>query len=125
MPHTPRPLSVVPPNASQIPDCASVLVSAHAVDAASTLAARIPHRRMAAPVAVRPGAELSARAWTRQSRALIVGQNRKAGETPMTTPTTITELRSTLLQVPWVKPPEAGLSIESKRDLYVLEIETQ
>ena len=42
----------------------------------------------------------------------------------MTTATTITELRSTLLEVPWVKAPEAGLSIESKRDIYVLEIET-
>jgi len=44
----------------------------------------------------------------------------------MTSATTITELRSTLLHVPWHgKAPEAGLSIESKRDLYVLEIETQ
>jgi L-alanine-DL-glutamate epimerase-like enolase superfamily enzyme len=42
----------------------------------------------------------------------------------MTSPTTITELRSTLLQVPWARTPEAGLSIESKRDIYVLEIET-
>ena len=44
----------------------------------------------------------------------------------MTSATTITELRSTLLHVPWHgKAPEAGLSIESKRDIYVLEIETQ
>ena len=44
----------------------------------------------------------------------------------MTTPTTITELRSTLLEVPWHgKPPETGLALETKRDIYVLEIETQ
>jgi L-alanine-DL-glutamate epimerase-like enolase superfamily enzyme len=44
----------------------------------------------------------------------------------MTTPTTITELRSTLLQVPWRgKPPAAGILSAPFRDLYVLEIETQ
>ena len=44
----------------------------------------------------------------------------------MTTPTTITELRSTLLEVPWHgKPPETGLAPETKRYIYVLEIETQ
>ena len=44
----------------------------------------------------------------------------------MTTATTITELRTTLLEVPWHgKPPETGLKLETKRDIYVLEIETQ
>src|SRR5260221_196148 len=44
----------------------------------------------------------------------------------MTTPTTIVELRSTLLQVPWRgKPPAAGILSAPFRDLYVLEIETQ
>ena len=44
----------------------------------------------------------------------------------MTTATTITELRTTLLEVPWHgKPPAAGLKIETKRDIFVLEIETQ
>jgi len=44
----------------------------------------------------------------------------------MTTATTITELRTTLLAVPWHgKPPETGLKLETKRDIYVLEIETQ
>ena len=44
----------------------------------------------------------------------------------MTTPTTIVELRSTLLQVPWRgPPPAAGILSAPKRDIYVLEIETQ
>ena len=44
----------------------------------------------------------------------------------MTTATTITELRSTLLQVPWRgDPPPAGILAAPLRDLYVLEIETQ
>src|SRR5260370_36171388 len=44
----------------------------------------------------------------------------------MTTPTTIVELRSTLLQVPWRgKPPAAGILSAPFRDIYVLEIETQ
>jgi L-alanine-DL-glutamate epimerase-like enolase superfamily enzyme len=44
----------------------------------------------------------------------------------MTTPTTIVELRSTLLQVPWRgKPPAAGILSEPFREIYVLEIETQ
>ena len=44
----------------------------------------------------------------------------------MTTATTITELRSTLLQVPWRgDPPPAGILAAPVRDLYVLEIETQ
>src|SRR5260370_30305975 len=44
----------------------------------------------------------------------------------MTTPSTIVELRSTLLQVPWRgKPPAAGILSAPFRDLYVLEIETQ
>src|SRR5947207_2671650 len=46
-------------------------------------------------------------------------------EMPMTTSTTIVELRSTLLQVPWRgKPPAAGILSAPFRDLYVLEIET-
>jgi L-alanine-DL-glutamate epimerase-like enolase superfamily enzyme len=56
----------------------------------------------------------------------IMPERHAAEERKMTSATTITELRSTLLQVPWHgKPPEAGLSIESKRDIYLLEIETQ
>src|SRR3984893_5998515 len=44
----------------------------------------------------------------------------------MTTLTTIVELRSTLLQVPWRdKPPAAGILSAPFRDIYVLEIETQ
>ena len=44
----------------------------------------------------------------------------------MTSATTITELRSTLLEVPWHgKPPETGLALETKRDIYLLEIDTQ
>ena len=44
----------------------------------------------------------------------------------MTTPTTIVELRTTLLQVPWRgKPPAAGILSAPFRDFYVLEIETQ
>ena len=44
----------------------------------------------------------------------------------MTTATTITELRSTLLQVPWNgPPPAAGVVPPGPRELYVLEIETQ
>ena len=44
----------------------------------------------------------------------------------MTTPTTIVELRSTLLQVPWRgDAPAAGILSAPKRDIYVLEIETQ
>ena len=44
----------------------------------------------------------------------------------MTTATTITELRSTLLQVPWRgAPPAAGVVPPGPRELYVLEIETQ
>ena len=44
----------------------------------------------------------------------------------MTTATTIVELRSTLLQVPWRgKPPAAGILSAPFRDIYVLEIETQ
>src|SRR5262245_35516247 len=44
----------------------------------------------------------------------------------MTTSTTIVELRSTLLQVPWRgKPPAAGILSAPFRDLYVLDIETQ
>ena len=44
----------------------------------------------------------------------------------MTTPTTIVELRTTLLQVPWRgKPPAAGILSAPFRDIYVLEIETQ
>mgnify|MGYP002637501744 FL=1 len=44
----------------------------------------------------------------------------------MTTPTTIVELRTTLLQVPWRgSAPAAGILSASKRDILVLEIETQ
>ena len=44
----------------------------------------------------------------------------------MTTPTTITQLRSTLLQIPWRgKPPAAGILSDPFREIYVLEIETQ
>ena len=44
----------------------------------------------------------------------------------MTTPTTITHLRSTLLRVPWRgAPPAAGVVPPGPRELYVLEIETQ
>src|SRR6478735_2354685 len=44
----------------------------------------------------------------------------------MTTPTTIVELRTILLQVPWRgKPPAAGILSAPFRDIYVLEIETQ
>ena len=44
----------------------------------------------------------------------------------MTTATTIIELRTTLLQVPWRgPPPAAGILSAPKRDIYVLEIETQ
>ncbi|HEU5095925.1 MAG TPA: mandelate racemase/muconate lactonizing enzyme family protein, partial [Reyranella sp.] len=44
----------------------------------------------------------------------------------MTTATTIVELRSTLLQVPWRgKPPAAGILSDPFREIYVLEIETQ
>jgi D-arabinonate dehydratase len=44
----------------------------------------------------------------------------------MTGPTTITELRSTLLQIPWHgAPPAAGVVPPGPRELYVLEIETQ
>src|SRR5260370_1235711 len=44
----------------------------------------------------------------------------------MTTPSTIVELRSTLLQVPWRgKPPAAGILSAPFRDMYVLEIATQ
>ena len=43
----------------------------------------------------------------------------------MTTPTTIVELRSTLLQVPWRgSPPAAGILAAPLRDIYLLEIET-
>jgi L-alanine-DL-glutamate epimerase-like enolase superfamily enzyme len=44
----------------------------------------------------------------------------------MTTPTTVVELRSTLLQIPWCgKPPAAGVVPPGPREIYVLEIETQ
>jgi L-alanine-DL-glutamate epimerase-like enolase superfamily enzyme len=44
----------------------------------------------------------------------------------MTTPTTITELRSTLLQIPWRgAPPAAGVVPPGPREIYMLEIETQ
>ena len=44
----------------------------------------------------------------------------------MTTPTTITQMRSTLLQVPWNgPPPAAGVVPPGPREIYVLEIETQ
>ena len=44
----------------------------------------------------------------------------------MTTATTITELRTTLLQVPWRgAAPAAGILSAGKRDIFVLEIETQ
>ena len=44
----------------------------------------------------------------------------------MTGPTTITELRSTLLQIPWRGgPPAAGVVPSGPRELYMLEIETQ
>jgi L-alanine-DL-glutamate epimerase-like enolase superfamily enzyme len=44
----------------------------------------------------------------------------------MTTPTTITELRSTLLQIPWRgAPPAAGVVPSGPREIYMLEIETQ
>ena len=44
----------------------------------------------------------------------------------MTTATTITELRTTLLQVPWRgAAPAAGILSAAKRDIFVLEIETQ
>jgi len=44
----------------------------------------------------------------------------------MTTATTITELRSTLLQVPWRgAPPAAGVVPSGPREIYMLEIETQ
>jgi L-alanine-DL-glutamate epimerase-like enolase superfamily enzyme len=44
----------------------------------------------------------------------------------MTGPTTITALRSTLLQIPWRgKPPAAGILSDPFREIYVLEIETQ
>ncbi|MDP1840519.1 MAG: hypothetical protein Q8L19_18615, partial [Reyranella sp.] len=44
----------------------------------------------------------------------------------MTTATTITELRTTLLQVPWQgAAPAAGILSVAKRDIFVLEIETQ
>ncbi|MBS0517290.1 MAG: mandelate racemase/muconate lactonizing enzyme family protein [Proteobacteria bacterium] len=43
----------------------------------------------------------------------------------MTKPTTIVELRSTLLQVPWRgKPPAAGILSDPFREIYVLEVET-
>ena len=44
----------------------------------------------------------------------------------MTTPTTIVELRTTLLQVPWrSSPPAAGILAPGPREIFVLEIETQ
>src|SRR5438477_11352080 len=44
----------------------------------------------------------------------------------MTSATTITELRSTLLQIPWRgKTPAARILSDPFRELYVLEIETQ
>ncbi|OJU46783.1 MAG: hypothetical protein BGN99_02840 [Alphaproteobacteria bacterium 65-37] len=44
----------------------------------------------------------------------------------MTTPTTIVELRTTLLQVPWRgAAPAAGILSEPHRQIFVLEIETQ
>ena len=44
----------------------------------------------------------------------------------MTTATTITELRTTLLQVPWrSSPPAAGILAPGPREIFVLEIETQ
>ncbi len=44
----------------------------------------------------------------------------------MTSATTITELRSTLLQIPWHgAPPAAGILSDPFREIYVLEIETQ
>ena len=44
----------------------------------------------------------------------------------MTTPTTITDLRSTLLQIPWRgAPPAAGVVPPGPREIYMLEIETQ
>src|SRR5437764_6463106 len=53
MPHTPRPVVVVPPNACQLPAFASVLVSADAVVtvamAANAITAVIPHRFMLSP----------------------------------------------------------------------------
>lgn len=36
----------------------------------------------------------------------------------------IKEIRTTLLRVPWVEPPRAGLSIEPFRELVVVEVET-
>jgi len=44
----------------------------------------------------------------------------------MTTPTTIVELRSSLLKVPWRgAAPAAGILSAPVRDIYLLEIETQ
>ncbi len=44
----------------------------------------------------------------------------------MTTATTITELRTTLLLVPWrSSPPAAGILAPGPREIFVLEIETQ
>ena len=44
----------------------------------------------------------------------------------MTTPTTIVELRTSLLQVPWRgAAPAAGILSEPHREIFVLEIETQ
>ena len=44
----------------------------------------------------------------------------------MTTPTTIVELRTSLLQVPWKgAAPAAGILAAPLRDIFVLEIETQ
>ncbi len=36
----------------------------------------------------------------------------------------VKEIRTTLLRVPWVEPPRAGLSIEQFRELVVVEVET-
>ena len=44
----------------------------------------------------------------------------------MSTATTIVELRTTLLQVPWrSSPPAAGILAPGPREIFVLEIETQ
>ena len=50
----------------------------------------------------------------------------KPGGNEVTGPTTIIELRSSLLQIPWRgAPPAAGVVPPGPRELYVLEIETQ